>query len=408
MPSVPPPPPAPEEAATQFLPPVGGAPDEAATQLIPPVGGAPDEAATQLIPPVDDGGPLEATAQIRALPLQATPERPDRAPGNRAPGADPEGATQLIPPVAADPEATTQLRAVAPGRASGGRGRGPRPCGAQPVPPGPGRPAAGGPAGGDFENLFRSAAEPAGGRPGGPGLPPPPYGGDGPARRRSPLLIVAAVVLGCAVIGLGAGALLGGGDGGGSDTETSQSAAAGDSEQPGDGETGADGGETPQDEGQDEAGDEEARAQAEALSALLDQSNDSRDAVVGAVADVRSCKHLGRAAQDLRAARDQRNGLVTQLNSLELDALPDGEALGQALVEAWQSSAQADENYAAWAEEAANNRDLCHGGQLRRTDRADQGDAASQQATEAKQHAAELWNPVARQYGLPERDPGQL
>ncbi|MER7156479.1 hypothetical protein ABT366_37330, partial [Streptomyces lydicus] len=37
-----------------------------------------------------------------------------------------------------------------------------------------------------------------------------------------------------------------------------------------------------------------------------------------------------------------------------------------------------------------------------------QGNAASGQATQAKKQAAQLWNPLAKKYGLTERRPEQL
>ncbi len=156
-----------------------------------------------------------------------------------------------------------------------------------------------------------------------------------------------------------------------------------------------------------EAADAEAE-QAEALSALLADSNDSRDAVIESVASIRACRDLGRAAEDLRAAAEQRNGLVTRLDGLTLDRLPEGEALAQSLSEAWHASAEADEHYAAWADQAENDPQVCRGGQARHTDRASEGDAASGRATSAKERAAELWNPLAREHGLPERAAAQL
>jgi hypothetical protein len=223
-------------------------------------------------------------------------------------------------------------------------------------------------------------------------------------------VLVLAVVAGCAVVGLIAGAMLGGGSDGGTDAgpSTSPSAEASQGEPP----AGEEGEQTPTTEPSADAGadaDAEARAQAEALSALLQDSSGSRDAVVRSVGNIRECRELDAAAADLRAAAGQRNDLVARLNGLALDRIPQGDALAQALTEAWQASAQADDHYAAWADEARGDRGrVCRGGQAQHTDSANQGDAASARATEAKQRAADLWNPVARTYGLPERDASQL
>ncbi|TNM26496.1 hypothetical protein FH715_23760 [Streptomyces sedi] len=388
-------PPAQPPQAPPHQPPAQPPVDEGATELIPLVtdrfppdnglpgnNGHPHEAATELIAPVTDDTP--------------------------PPGAAQEAATQLIPPVPADgggdPESTTRLRAVPPRQP--GRHR----SSAQPPPPGAGGveatqtlPPVGG---GDFDQLFRSAADrrqppppPSRGWADGAGHggPPPPA----PDRRRNPALLVGAVIAGCAVVGLLAGYLLSGGDddeGGGSGDDVSPEALVDEPDGADDASGGAD-----EDEG------DPARAQAEALSALLADSNDSRDAVIESVAAIRSCERLDAAADDLRAAADQRTGMVDRLNELTLDELPDNGDLIAALTEAWQASAEADEHYAAWADEArANRRDVCRGGQAKHTQRAGEGDAASGRATEAKERAANLWNPLAGQYELPERAATQL
>ncbi|MGK5534297.1 hypothetical protein [Streptomyces sp. URMC 129] len=141
---------------------------------------------------------------------------------------------------------------------------------------------------------------------------------------------------------------------------------------------------------------------------MLEESNDSRDSVIAAVSDIRSCKRLNRAATDLRAAAQQREGLVTRLQALDVSALPQGDLLAQTLTEAWRASAEADEHYAAWADQARQDGQVCQGGQAQHTDRATQGDTASGRATQAKEEAAGLWNPVAREHGLPERAAADL
>ncbi|WP_053171265.1 hypothetical protein [Streptomyces sp. SBT349] len=332
---------------------------------------------------------METTTQIRAVPAGPGPGR-----------VDSEGATQLIPPVPADgggdPEATAKLRVVtapAPGPRPGqGMRHAQRAQNAQsaqndqnmqatqamPTVPD------------DFDNLFRTAASHT---PQDPRQPPPSRGTAG--RRRSPALVIAAVVIGCAVLGLGAGAALSGGGDGGEEPAPENSASAPEGEEePGPEAAPPDG--------------EGAAEQAEALSALLDDSNDSRDSVIQAVADIKGCDRLPQAAADLRAAAEQRNGLVTRLEELAVDQIPDGAALSTALTEAWRASAEADEHYAVWADEARTNPQVCRGGQAAHTERASQGDAASGRATEAKERAAGLWNPVAGEHGLPERAATQL
>lgn len=404
-------------------------------QLSPPRS-SPDEASTELIPQVTDpggqGGPggqgegdVESTTQLRALPLHTTPPRPERAP------VDSEGATQLIPPVVDDgpapglglgpgpgsgaAEQTTQLRAVRPRRRHAAPSPSPSPAPPRaggmdetrslpPIPAAsPRRQAPGpvpGPMTGQFTGQFRSGGRPA---------PPPPGGGGG---RWPGGLVVALVLGGAVVIGLAAGALL---SSGGSDSDASADSAAtagtGTGTEDQEGSEGEDSGGTAAEDGNGNGNDEdsEARQQAEDLSDLLEDSNDSREAVIQAVQDIGSCKRLDQAAEDLRAAASERTNLVERLDELSLDALADGDELASALTEAWEASAEADEYYAAWAEDLAGDRKkLCKGGQASRTGNASEADGASGDATQAKERAADLWNPVAREYGLPERAASEL
>ncbi|MDT0397328.1 hypothetical protein [Streptomyces edwardsiae] len=371
------------EGVTQYMPPVpapGG--DEGATQFIPPVpapGG--DEGATQLIPPVGPG----------ALP----PEVP--AHGSDAggyPGAAPHSAghpdaeaTQFIAPVTDQPPA--------------------QPYGVPDAGDGNRQPPA------EFDNLFRNDNGGAAGTqqmprvdhvpPGRaaytpPGPPAPPAGptggrggGRGGGRTGSRVPLIAAVGVGIVVFGVGAGALIGSGGGddeGGDNQNVSATSPA------------------TEDTSASPAADP-ARAQAVELDKLLADSGDSRTTVINAVADVKSCNNLGQAAADLREAAGQRTQLVTDLSGLSVDKLPDHEALTTALTKAWQASASADNHYAAWADQTAGKKG-CKKGQARSTGQTQAGNQASGTATVQKQKAADLWNAIAKQYGLTERQPTQL
>ncbi|MET9320261.1 hypothetical protein ABZX75_08755 [Streptomyces sp. NPDC003038] len=369
------------EAVTQYIPPVpaGPAHDEAATQYIPPVPAASaghphDEAATQYIPPVPAG-----------------------------PGHD-EAATQYIPPVPAGPagpahdEAATQYIAPVPAAEFDGLFRGEDdtaghtqhlPPIQEPVlrrpPPRPYPPRAQGPVPPPQHPQYA------------PPLPPPPP----EAPRKVSPAIIAAVVIGLAVVGLGVGALLGDGKPQNNDPGAVPSvpAASGGSAAPA--------GEAPVDP---------ARPQAVQLDKLLADSNDSRAAVIKAVEDIKVCKNLDQAAVDLRAAARQREELVTRLQELKLDQLPDHVKLSAALTKAWKSSADADNSYAAWAQDVGGGKGDkddkdekgCKDGRAKSSDNAVAGNKASGEATKAKESAATLWNTIAAKYGLTKRDKSQL
>ncbi|MGW6902964.1 hypothetical protein [Streptomyces sp. NPDC054940] len=424
--SNPPLPPAAHGASDALLPHAGaggfGAPlppaDEGATQYIPPVSAAPsgaDDQATRFIPPVG-------------------------APG--APSAS-EGATQYIPPVgpgALPPEvsheSTQILGRVRPGGGAGpAAGAGPMPPSSGPdaeatryIPPVPGQ-AGGVPHGGaqrqplsDFDNLFRSepggeppaaatqqlprfqqpGPQPQGGAyfPPGPNDPHSPYGPGGDdggrggrgGRTGSRLPLIAAVGVGIAVLGIGAGALLAGGGDDDKKSDENRPAAA----------------TAPATEGSPSPSADPAEQQAIALDKLLADSGDSRTAVIYAVADVKSCGNLAQAAKDLRSAAGQRNQLVTDLSKIEVGQLPNHTELTTALTKAWQASASADNHYAAWADQVAGNKKLCRKGQARSTGQTQAGNRASGTASEQKKTAAQLWNTIAKKYGLTERQPTQL
>jgi hypothetical protein len=238
----------------------------------------------------------------------------------------------------------------------------------------------------EFDNLFRTEGvapstqqmprvEPAAA---------PPRGG----RTGSRVPLVAAVGVGIAVLGIGAGALL---SGGGSNDDSSKNVS----------ET------APATAGSSSPAADPAKEQAVALDALLAESGDSRQSVVTAVANVRACKNLDASATDLRNAAQQRNDLVKKLSALSVDKLPDHDRLTAALTAAWQASASADNHYAAWADQA-KSRKVCKKGQARGTSQTVAGNTASGTATVQKKKAAPLWNTIAGQYGLTQRQPTQL
>ncbi|MEU0226280.1 hypothetical protein ABZ177_18205 [Streptomyces sp. NPDC006284] len=388
-----------DEGLTQFLPPVGIPADEGATQYIPPVGpGAlPPERPAQ--PHARHGRPDAESTQFlgRAPQHYPAPDAAGHRPAPAAPAPHPDAeATQYIAPVPGGP-------APAPYGAPGGAENRQPPA--------------------EFDNLFRSGPgadgpasstqqmprfdEPQPPRPGdrsGYAAPQGPGGGGG--RRRgnedgggrggrggrtgSRLPLLAAVGVGIAVVGVGAGAMMAGGgeeDTGGNQTvsatapaSASASASASPSADP-------------------------VRQQAVELDKLLAHSGNSRSMVINAVGDVKTCDNLSQAAKDLREAAKQRTGLVTSLSRLSVDKLPRHSELTTALTKAWQASASADNHYAAWADQTAG-KNGCKKGKPRSSPGA--GNRESGTASKEKAKAAKLWNAIAKEYGLTERQPTQL
>ncbi|WP_251058580.1 MULTISPECIES: hypothetical protein [unclassified Streptomyces] len=374
------------EAATQYIPPVPAGPGSGAwhhdsAQYIASIpagsGSVPghDEAATQYIAPIPAGsgsvpGHDEAATQyIAPIPAGPAPNAAEGFDGLFRGDDDSAGHTQHLPPIQ-EPVLRQQ-----PPRPYPPRGQGP----VRPQQPGQGpvRPQQPGQqyAAPMAPQHFQAAP------------PPPPE----PARRVSPV-IIGAVVIGLAVVGLGVGALLSDGKPQNNDpgaappvpTSSAGSTAAG------------------------EAPVDPARPQAVQLDKLLADSNDSRASVIKAVDDIKGCRNLPQAADDLRDAARQRDELVTRLQELKLDQLPDNARLSAALTKAWKASAAADNSYAAWADDVGGDKKGCKDGQAKNTGNASDGNKSSGEATRAKESAATMWNSIAAKYSLTKRDKTQL
>ncbi|MGX1756255.1 hypothetical protein ACWIG5_04955 [Streptomyces lydicus] len=408
---------------------------------LPPV--ASDAEATALIPPFDaqsgfdkqPGGPGaaplppeagtrpetpdESTTMLRAIkPNQARPQgqgqpMPQSQPMPGAQGAGDAEATQLIAPVGAatpppPPGAPYGVRPGAPddratpaefdglfrdGPGTPGRTGAPDSTAQLPRFEDPGRPP--------YGQQGQQGQGPGYQGQGYQGQQFPPGGGydqqashdDGGGRRKlAPAVIVGIVIVALAGAGLGLGwALSGGGD---EPAAKKQDAGAGTTK-------------AAKDPEQQKPSADPAEAQAKGLDALLGDSNNSRSSVIGAVNGIKTCSNLGGAAKDLRAAAGQRNDLVKRLQQLPVDKIPNHAQLTAMLTKAWQSSAAADNHYAAWAGQVGSKKG-CHKGKARPSGQAAQGNAASGQATTAKKQAAQIWNPLAKKYGLTERRPEQL
>ena len=137
---------------------------------------------------------------------------------------------------------------------------------------------------------------------------------------------------------------------------------------------------------------------AQNLATLLAQSASDRSSIVNAVSDVSQCgANLSQDAEIFQSAAASRQKLLS-----ELADLPGGSALStqmtQALATAWRASEQADQDFAAWAQDESSQG--CTVG-----DTADANYQAAggpdQQATNSKMAFVGLWNPVATEYGLP-------
>jgi hypothetical protein len=330
---------------------------------------------TQFLPPYPAGGPSGGQApgypqQVdEAPPTQYMPPYPAGGPTS-APVPPPRQQAQQP---GFPSHATAQLSGYPQGYAGG-----------------PGQPPSGGQQGGGYlqQQGFQQ--------------PDPRPSSGGRSRRPSGKVIAGSVVGVCAVVGILAGALLGGGGSDSADPAASAStgsqAATSAAATPGGGSSAA--------PAPAPAADPAVKAQAQALSGLLSTASSSRGAVIAAVGAIRGCGDLSGARQSLIQAAGQRRQLVTSLTGLKVDKLPNGAQLSAQLGAAWQASARADEEYAAWAVDSVRSCRKHHqaagGGHLSRANE------ASGVATGAKKTASRLWNPIAAKNGLPARSYTQL
>lgn len=145
-------------------------------------------------------------------------------------------------------------------------------------------------------------------------------------------------------------------------------------------------------------------AQAKEVNALLNASADTRNTLGRALHASNKCKTLPAAIQDFQRVAVRRNNQIRRTKALQVDQLKDGERLRASLLRSFQLSLQVDQEFLAWAKKAQRR---CkgrpkHDAHYRR------GNELSAQATVAKKQFTLLWNPIAREVGLPTRTDRQF
>jgi hypothetical protein len=144
---------------------------------------------------------------------------------------------------------------------------------------------------------------------------------------------------------------------------------------------------------------------ANALAALLARSGTDRSAITQAVTAAQNCSELSQDETVFNNAASSRQSLLNDLN-----ALPNRSALSasmlQDLTTAWQASAQADQAYAKWTQDAISGGCSTSGYS---SDANYQAAAApDQQATTSKQAFTALWSGIASEYNLPDYQWNQI
>ncbi|MDX6738199.1 hypothetical protein [Actinocorallia sp. A-T 12471] len=151
-----------------------------------------------------------------------------------------------------------------------------------------------------------------------------------------------------------------------------------------------------------DAGDEaggpsgDAAAQAEAVDGLLGEMKGSRSKLANITY---SCANTESEISTFSTVVGEREAQLASVGKLDTAALPEGAELKEALQAALQASVDANSAALEFLEDDGP----CDG-----VDPADRLKAVNDKATEAKEAFLALWNPVAEDQGLPERETGEI
>lgn len=140
------------------------------------------------------------------------------------------------------------------------------------------------------------------------------------------------------------------------------------------------------------------RKVADRFASLLRRNEGARAQVIGAVGAVSNCTANGNAGlAALETAIAARQGVVNELEGLDVSALAEGGQLLSSLTIAMRDSIAADRHFQDWMRYVAASG--CSGSAPQNSDFA-AADASSQAAASSKAQFAAAWNAVALRYGL--------
>ncbi|AEV85775.1 hypothetical protein ACWT_4754 [Actinoplanes sp. SE50] len=143
-----------------------------------------------------------------------------------------------------------------------------------------------------------------------------------------------------------------------------------------------------------------AAAQGAAMNQLLDRSSASRAELNAAIIAVLACEKVDDAVSRLQAVGVERDEQRSTLASLDLSAIPSGEAARDALSAGLTHSLNSDVAYVKWARE--RNSAGCADTPAAKVYR-QAADHESASSAVAKEQFLALWNPIAVSLGLPSR-----
>jgi len=147
-----------------------------------------------------------------------------------------------------------------------------------------------------------------------------------------------------------------------------------------------------------------ASRQATAVSNLLGSSATTRQALEGAVSQVRACTNLSGAVGQIQNVVNQRSTQYDRASGLPTADLASGALVKSDLITALRDSLNADRDYLTWARQQLTG-GCTPGAQSSAYITAYDAD---QQANAAKADFALVWDPVAARYGVSQQSPGSI
>jgi serine/threonine-protein kinase len=147
-----------------------------------------------------------------------------------------------------------------------------------------------------------------------------------------------------------------------------------------------------------------ASRQATAVSNLLGSSAATRQALEGAVSQVRACTNLSGAVSQIQNVVNQRSTQYDRASGLPTADLASGALVKSDLITALRDSLNADRDYLTWARQQLTG-GCTPGAQSSAYLTAYDAD---QQANAAKADFALVWDPVAARYGVSQQSPGSI
>jgi hypothetical protein len=143
-----------------------------------------------------------------------------------------------------------------------------------------------------------------------------------------------------------------------------------------------------------------AKQQATQVNRLLNTSASAKRTLTQAINASARCKTLPKAIRGYQAVAQRRAAQVKRVDELQFDQLRNGERMRSTLKQSFQASLDADLRLLAWANAAKKD---CKGRPAPNVAHAPGRTAAERRATASKKQFVSLWNPVAKQAGLPSR-----